>query len=100
MVATAASDHPFDWEGHLRPLCIQCSSHYWVFSVLLFGHKVRKFIDLVYYPPPSIAEYQSPAVHAQKLRSKLTRKSMQPWVISLANKRISMTRWSMESLSN
>ena len=40
MLATAAKDYPFDWQSHLRPLCMayntKCSTHYRFLPVLSY----------------------------------------------------------------
>ena len=53
MLRTAASENPFEWEDHLRPLCMACNSSvhpttgYTPFY-LMFGHNTRMPIDLMY----------------------------------------------------
>ena len=53
MLATAASENPFDWEEHLRPLCmayntsVQSTTGFTPFS-LMFGRQARMPIDVMY----------------------------------------------------
>ena len=58
MLKTAASDHPFDWEVHLRPLCmaynisVNPTTEYSPFY-LMFGRNAQMPVDLMYGASPS-----------------------------------------------
>lgn len=74
MLATAASEHPFDWEEHLRPLClayntsVHATTGYTPFY-LMFGRQVRMPLDIVY--GTATTETTSPSEYAQALRKRL-----------------------------
>ena len=66
MLATLAFDQPFDWEDHLRPVCLAYNTS--VHSTtghtpfyLMFGHQDRKPIEVMYgssdFPQSSPSEY-------------------------------------------
>ncbi len=53
MLATAAPDHPFDWEDHLHPLCLAHNSSVHATTgftpfYLMFGRQVRMPLYIVY----------------------------------------------------
>ena len=74
MLATAASENPFDWEEHLRPLCmayntsVQSTTGFTPFS-LMFGRQARMPIDVMYGSPNE--EEKSPSEHTANLRERL-----------------------------
>jgi transposase InsO family protein len=75
MLATAATDYPFDWQQHLRPLCmayntsVHTTTGYSPFY-LMFGRQARMPIDIAYgQPQPS--EDSSPAAYASELHHRL-----------------------------
>ena len=74
MLATAATEHPFDWESHLRHLCMAYNSSvhpttgYTPFH-LMYGRQVWMPIDIMYgtlTPNPT-----SPSEYADDLRKRL-----------------------------
>lgn len=73
MLAIAASDNPFSWEDHLRPLCmayntsINATTGFSPFY-LMFGRQARMPIDVVYGSPNT--EASSPE-HVSDLRKRL-----------------------------
>ena len=73
MLATAANENPFNWEEHLRPLCmayntsVQSTTGFSPFS-LMFGRQARMPIDVVYGSPN---EEKTPSEHAASLRERL-----------------------------
>ncbi len=74
MLATAAANHPFDWEDHLRPLCLAYNSSVHATTgftpfYLMFGRQVRMPLDIVYGAPT--AESTSQSEYAQALRKRL-----------------------------
>ena len=73
MLATAATQYPFEWQNHLRPLCmaynssIHSTTGYSPFS-LMFGRQAKMPVEIAYgQPQPS--ESQTPATYASKLQS-------------------------------
>ena len=76
MLRAAATDHPFDWEDHLRPLCmaynssVQATTGYSPFY-LMFGRQPRMPIDIMYGDPPSTEEPETTQAFAQKLKFRL-----------------------------
>ncbi len=74
MLSTAATEHPFDWEAHLRHLCMAYNSSRHTTTgyspfYLMYGHQVRMPIDLL-YGTPSHPE-TSPSEYATELQKKL-----------------------------
>ena len=75
MLATAATDYPFEWQHHLRPLCMAYNTS--VYSTtgytpfyLMFGRPAKMPIDIAYgQPQPS--EAPSPATYASELHNRL-----------------------------
>ncbi len=55
MLATTASNHPFDWKDHLRPLCPPGYTPFY----LMFGRQVRMPLDIVYGTPTAGSTSQS-----------------------------------------
>ena len=77
MLSTAASDHPFDWEKQLRPLCMAYNTSVnptTGFSpfFLMFGRQAHMPVDLMYGPPTPAME-KSTNQFANDLRNKLDR---------------------------
>ena len=74
MLATAASENPFDWEDHLRPLCmayntsIHPTTGYTPF-LLMFGRQARMPVEVMYGTPSG--EDTSPSDYATTLRKQL-----------------------------
>ena len=74
MLGTAASDNPFHWEDHLRPLCmayntsINPTTGYSPFF-LMFGRQARMPIDVIYGSPNT--EPSSSLEHVANLRRRL-----------------------------
>ena len=74
MLATAATEHPFDWESHLRHLCmayntsVHPTTGYTPFY-LMYGRQVRMPIDVMYGTPTP--NPTSPSEYADDLRKKL-----------------------------
>ena len=70
MLATAANENPFNWEEHLRPLCmayntsVQSTTGFSPFS-LMFGHQVWMPMDVLYGSPN---DEKTPSEHAASLR--------------------------------
>ena len=74
MLSTATRDNPFNWESHLRPLCMayNTSVHPTTgFSpfFLMFGRQVRMPVDVMYGSPND--EEASPAEHVANLKKRL-----------------------------
>ena len=73
MLSTAATDHPFDWEAQLRPLCmayntsIHTTTGYSPFF-LMYGRKVQLPLELMYGGPPSAPGYTSTTEYATQLK--------------------------------
>ena len=74
MLSTAATERPFDWEDHLRRLCmafntsVQSTTGHTPFY-LMFGRQARMPIDIM-YGNPAVPE-SSPSEYAQHLRDTL-----------------------------
>ncbi len=70
MLGTAASDHPFHWEDHLRPLCmayntsINPTTGYGPFY-LIYRHSSLSTEDVAYGPPTT--DGTSPTDHVANL---------------------------------
>ena len=74
MLATSASNNPFSWEDHLRPMCMAYNSSVHPttgFSpfFLMFGRRPRMPIDLMYGTPSP--EATTVSEHATNLRDNL-----------------------------
>ena len=75
MLAICASDHPFDWEKHIRKVCmvynisIQSSTGYTPFH-LMIGWQARLPLDIMYGTEHHAA--QSPSEYANTLKERLT----------------------------
>ena len=72
MLATAGTEYPFNWQEHLRPLCMayNTSVHPTTGFFLMFGRQARMPIDVAYGPPPSTTA-SSPSEFATQLRQRL-----------------------------
>ena len=75
MLATCTGDHPFDWEQHIRKVCmaynssVHASTGYTPFY-LMFGRQARLPLDVMYGTPgPTV---QSPSEHASALKQQMT----------------------------
>ena len=74
MLATAALERPFEWEDHLRHLCmaynssVQATTGYTPFY-LMFGRQARMPIDVVYGPAP--LQPSTTCEYAARLRTSL-----------------------------
>ena len=75
MLATCTGDHPFDWEQHIRKVCmaynssVHASTGYTPFY-LMFGRQARLPLDVMYGTPGPIV--QSPSEHASALKQQMT----------------------------
>lgn len=106
MLATAARDRPFDWEDHLRRLCIAYNSSvhpttgYTPFY-LMFGRQVKMPIDIMYGTGKidmcrgTMPEYVANLKTNQHMHIFGSR-----WAISSIDRKSCMTRWSMGSHLN
>ena len=76
MLSTSAVDHPFDWEPHLRKVCmaynssIQASTGYTRFY-LMFGREARLPLDTIYGTNQSPLDLPSTGEYATQLQSRL-----------------------------
>ena len=78
MLATAATDHPFDWERQIRPLCmayntsVHPATGYSPFF-LMFGRSVQMPIDLMYgqQPTPVDSDTDPTSEYARNLKMNL-----------------------------
>jgi len=76
MLATCASDHPFDWENYIRKMCmaynssVQSSTGYTPFY-LMFGWQARLPLDTMYGTEEHHAAL-SPFEYANTLKKRLT----------------------------
>ena len=69
MLATAATDHPFDWEKHLHRLCMAYNTSVHPTTgqtplFLMYGLQVRMPVDLMYgMPSPNLATVTEYTTH-------------------------------------
>ena len=78
MLLTCTHDNPFDWEHHLRKVCmtynssVQSSTGYTPFY-LIFGHQAQLSVDIIYRPSCTDLQSASPptSAYASQLQNRL-----------------------------
>ena len=76
MLATAAEETVFNWEEHLRPLCMAYNTSVHPTTgftpfYLMFGRQARMPIDVMFGTPTDEDSHKSPSQHAAELRKHL-----------------------------
>ena len=75
VLSICASDHPFDWEQHIRKVCLAYNSSVQAFTIytpfyLMFGRQARLPLDVIY--GTSEPATHSPSEYAKALHKQMT----------------------------